>query len=261
MVSPKAGIRPYLRSLAGWAWNRQNDAKAHGLSLQEETLTEMLLLRIAKDCKPLGLRVKMFTRHEEKRNGADWEWFVRGRQCSIGYRVQAKRLYHAGPFRGQYGGHDPKGSQTARLIRNAGKKNVPIYMFYNHSSTTVFHGLRSSGFRGPSYWGCSYASASSVKAANSRKPTDLIKHMHPWHELFDHCISAQKKAAKPSATGNTSRPDSQAITPSDPQPDGDPVWLQLLENAPDMEGYLRENELAGVAYIDASNADLDWSSE
>jgi len=261
MANPKAGIRPYLRALSGWAWNRQNDAKTHGLSLQEETLTEMLLLRIAKDCKSLGLQVKMFTRHEEKRNGADWEWFVKGQRCSIGYRIQAKRLYHAGPLRGQYGGHDPKGPQTAKLIKDAGTNNIPIYIFYNHSSTTVFGGRRSRGFRGPSYWGCSYASASSVKAANSRKPSDLVTHMHPWHELFNHCILAQKKAAETAASANILRADGREAIPSDPQQDGEPAWIQMLGNATDIEGYLREHDLAGVAYIDATNAKLDWSAE
>jgi len=262
MVSPRAGIRPYLRSLAGWAWNRQNDAKKHGLSLQEETLTEMLLLRIAKECRPLGLQVRMFTRPQENRNGADWEWFVRGPRCpGIGFRVQAKRLYQDGRYRGKYGGHDPGGPQTAKLISMAGKTNTPIYVFYNNSSTTLFDGLSSAGFRGPSFWGCSYASASSVRAEGSRAPSDLIKHMHPWHELFDHCIKSSRPTSKPPVGSGNGGGDGQEGRPPVEEPRRDPQWLRMLNSPEEMEGYMEQQELSGVAYFDASNADFDWSVE
>lgn len=262
MVSPKSGIRPYLRSLAGWAWNRQNDAKRHGLSLQEETLTEILLLRIAKDCRPLRLQVRMFTRPQENRNGADWEWFLRGPSChGIGYRVQAKRLYQTGRHKGQYGGHDPAGPQTTKLISMAGKSNIPIYVFYNNDSTTAFYGRSSPGFRSPSFWGCSYAHASSVKAAGSRDPSKLIKHMQPWHELFDHCLkSSPPVSGAPPSSGN-GRADEQEDNPLEEERNRDPQWLRMLDSPEEIETYMEQQELAGVAYFDASNAVLDWSAE
>lgn len=262
MASPRAGIQPYLRSLAGWAWNRQNDALQHGLSLQEETLTEMLLLRIAHDCRPLGLRVRMFTRAQESRNGADWEWFVRGPRCSgIGYRVQAKRLFQKGRYKGKYGGHDPAGPQAGKLIAMAGSANFPIYVFYNNSSTTAFDTHSSAGFRGPSFWGCSYASATSVKDAGSRVPSDLIKHMRPWHELFDHCIRSAPQTSEPTAGSSRGRDGGQDGSPSAEEPQRDPQWVQMLNSPDEMEIYMEQQELAGVAYFDASNADFDWSVE
>ncbi|TNE56836.1 MAG: hypothetical protein EP341_04475 [Sphingomonadales bacterium] len=261
MTKPSAGMRPYLRSLAGWAWNRQNDAKKHGLSLQEETLTEMLLLRLAKECGPLGLHVKMFTRPQEKRNGADWEWFVRGSGCAVGYRVQAKRLYSSGPLKGQYGGHNPTGTQTDKLIKMAGTSCVPLYVFYNHSSSSVFDGRGAVGFRGPSFWGCSYANAKSVKAVNSRKPSDLIKVMHPWHELFDFCTKPMITTSALWYGKGAMRIEDTGSSPLSPDSRREPEWLNLLNQPAGMDDYLGAQELAGVAYIDASTADLDWSAD
>lgn len=262
MAKPSAGVRPYLRSLAGWAWNRQNDAKQHGLSLQEETLTEMLLLQLAKDCRPLGLRVEIFTRHQEARNGADWEWFIRGPRCAVGYRVQAKRLYHAGRFAGQYGGHDPAGGQTDKLIRMAGTTNVPLYVFYNHDGASVFDVRRATGFRGPSFWGCAYANANSVKAIGSREPSKLIKVMHPWHTLFDFCTKRTITSHYYRISGGGSLPlDDRGSAPRDLQSRHDPEWLDFLSQGERADDYLSEHQLAGVAYIDASNAELDWSAE
>ncbi|MGR3761086.1 DUF6615 family protein [Roseobacteraceae bacterium NS-SX3] len=261
MVKPSAGVRPYLRSLAGWAWNRQNDAKKHGLSLQEETLTEMLLLRLAKECGPLGLDVNMFTRPQEKLNGADWEWYIKGPRCAVRYRVQAKRLYSSGPLKGQYGGHNPAGTQTDNLIKMAGTSCVPLYIFYNHSSSAVFNRRGSAGFRGPSFWGCAYACAKSVKTVKSRKPSDLIKVMHPWHELFDFCTkpTITTSALLPGET--TMRIEDRGSTPSSREPGKEPEWLNLLYQPAGIDDYLGARELAGVAYIDASSADLDWSAE
>ena len=262
MASPRAGMRPYLRSLAGWAWNRQNEAELHGLSLQEETLTEMLLLRIAKECRPLGLEVRMFTRDQESRNGADWEWFFHGPHCAgIGYRVQAKRLFHAGKYRGQYGSHDPNGSQTATLIAQAGKAKIPIYIFYNNSASAVFNGRSSQGFRGPSFWGCSYAAARSVKAAHSRKPSDLVVHMRPWHELFDDCMKSTKATVRPSIGSETGGADGIDGSSPGEEPSSEPEWVQMLEIPEQLEAYMQQHELAGVAYFDARDADLDWSIE
>ena len=94
------GIQPYLRDVASWVWHEQGAARHHGLKLQEETITETLLLRMARECQHLGLRVRMFNRIEEggrKKttrvgNGADWEWYVTTDYCRVGFRVQAKVL-------------------------------------------------------------------------------------------------------------------------------------------------------------------------
>ncbi|MFN4153498.1 MAG: hypothetical protein ACK4HF_02495 [Paracoccaceae bacterium] len=72
-MAASVAMRDYLRRRAAWVWNEQSHAFDHGLSLQEETLTEMLLLRMARDHETNGLTVKMFSKPEEAINGADWE--------------------------------------------------------------------------------------------------------------------------------------------------------------------------------------------
>lgn len=256
-MSPvRHGVRPYLRTLAGWTWNRQNEALKLGLTLQEETLTEMLLLRIARDCAPLGLKVKMFTRAQEKANGADWEWTFNSSHCSIALRVQAKRLYMKGPDAGRYGGWNHLGTQATRLIADAGTAFFPIFLFYNNNTaSSVFARKPSHGFQGPSQWGCAFANAQDIEKAPSNWPQDSIHKMHPWHEIFDLCQVAGKRLSLPGAAPRQGAGDGGAlVTPP-------PLWMEPSVGQEAIEQYLEENNLAGVAYFDGTDADLDWSSE
>ena len=153
-------LRDYLRQRAAWVWNEQGHAFDHGLTLQEETLTEMLLLRMARDHAKHGLAVTMFNKTEEGINGADWEWIIRTRSCELGLRVQAKRLFHHGKSQ-DYGGLDPKSDQADKLITKAGP-NIPLYVFFNHDhglNSNLLHGGGEHPYRGRSYWGCAIACA------------------------------------------------------------------------------------------------------
>lgn len=234
-------LRDYLRQRAAWVWNQQGHAFDHGLALQEETLTEMLLLRIAQDQTRHGLTVTMFSKAEEAKNGADWEWVVRTSTCSLWLRVQAKRLYHRSR-KVDYGGLDPKSGQTAKLIRQAGGR-APVYVFFNHD-----HGLNSdllasgghSPYRGRSFWGCSVAGAKEVQAAKSNKLSDLKKCMRPWHRLITPSGACEATAS----LGAAPRPEDAAVVAP---------WFQTVEQIRDrdfMSTYLDNEELAGFAYLD-----------
>lgn len=234
MSKNKLDVRRYLRGLAGWTWNRQAQALSHGLSLQEETLTEMLLLKLAKSGQPLGLRTRMFTRKEESRNGADWEWYIRSASCTMRLRVQAKRLY----ANGKYDALKPSGSQCGKLIKQAGKAQ-PLYIFFNHGKTRAFSGLGSHGFKGPSFWGCAFAKAKDVQTARSNDPAKLAPYMRPWHELFDTCLRGSRQNQRPGIDA--------------PAPD----WVDMLGNDDVLDAYLDQHDLAGVALIDATDVQLD----
>ena len=138
-------LRDYLRQRAAWVWNQQGHAFDHGLALQEETLTEMLLLRMARDHAKHGLTVTMFTKSEEAQNGADWEWIVRMPGCELGLRVQAKRLYHRDK-KADYGGLDPNSGQAGKLIARAGSR-IPVYVFFNHDAVSIPRFSRPEGSR------------------------------------------------------------------------------------------------------------------
>jgi hypothetical protein len=255
MASLGQGVRPYLRSLAGWNWNRQNEALKLGLSLQEETLTEMLLLQIARDCAPLGLKVRMFTRAQEHANGADWEWTFKSTHCTIALRVQAKRLYMSGPNAGRYGGWKHLGTQATKLIADAGTDYFPIFVFYNNYASQVFSRKPSHGFHGPSQWGCAFANAQDIEKSLSNWPEDIVDKMHPWHELFDLCTVAGRRNRLPGEERGPEAEKSSAVSVRNP------LWLEPYGDQQGVEEYLEERGLAGVAYFDASEADVNWSSE
>lgn len=243
MPSP-ISLRDYLRQRAAWVWNEQGHAFKHGLVLQEETLTEMLLLRMARDHAKHGLNVTMFDKTEEGINGADWEWIIRTRFCEMGLRVQAKRLYHKSKST-DFGGLDPSSPQAGKLIKKAGS-NIPLYVFFNHDhgvNSRLLHGGGEYPYRGPSYWGCSIACAKKVKAARTNKLSDLKKHMKPWHRL----VTASGKCDAMSALG---------ITPDEMEASMPQTRRFLFENIRDrdfMSRYIQTEELAGVAILDFSD--------
>jgi hypothetical protein len=256
--------RYYLRQLAGWVWREQDDALHYGLKLQEETITEMLLLRMARECQDTGLHIKMFNRIEEggsKRlakvgNGADWEWYFLTPYCRIGFRVQAKVLssgltpQRKALSRGIYGGLDTDGVQTNDLM-TAAKKNGynPIYVFYNHpwiANRELFSSLRSPFPCAPTDWGCSVSPAVFVKDKASNLLSTLIDGMMPWHLFFRMDVGCGAEEAWRRLGG-----DQDFITDT-----ARPDWLELLserdaegEGSSSLNSYLLDRNLAGVAYF------------
>ena len=84
MIVSSGDFRIHMRMLAGWVWKQQEDAFRFNLVLQEETITETLLLLLARELTPLGIQVRIFNRTEEgglrrsghvihEGHGADWE--------------------------------------------------------------------------------------------------------------------------------------------------------------------------------------------
>lgn len=240
-MTATASLREYLRQRAGWVWNQQEHAFKNGLSLQEETITEMLLLRMACDHKTRGLTVTMFNKSQEAINGADWEWIVMTRSCKIELRVQAKRLYHK-KSKKDYGGLDTNSNQARKLIQQSGHR-IPIYIFFNHDLGQNSHLLKKgneSPFRGRSYWGCSVASAQEVEQKRSNKLQDLKAIMKPWHRLISNnstCNSNEIFGRKFSAVDRRDSPEGENL-------------IDRIRDREFMSKYVKENELAGVAVLD-----------
>ena len=234
-------LRDYLRRRAAWVWNAQGHAFRHGLALQEETLTEMLLLRMARDHAKHGLNVAMFNKTEEGFNGADWEWIVRTRWCNLGLRIQAKRLYHDSKG-SDYGGLDPNSGQSAKLIANAGT-SIPLYVFFNHDHGTnskLLHGGGEYPYRGRSYWGCSIACAKKVKAEKSNALSKLKEHSKPWHRLVTTYGTCDAMAALGIDPGEADRS----------MPEGRRQLFERIRDRDFMSQYILEYNLAGVAILD-----------
>lgn len=79
---------------------RIDDAAKSGLKMQEETLTEMLHLGLARNLSTRRvIRARIFNRGEEGENGADWLWVFRGVDGNtVRLFVQAKRWDHKGGY-------------------------------------------------------------------------------------------------------------------------------------------------------------------
>lgn len=258
-MSMAAGdLRAYLRLLAGWVWHEQDDAFRHGLSLQEETLTETLLLKLARDFRPLGLEVLMFNKGEEGENGADWEWFFDGPECSVGFRVQAKVLKRSESSPGKYAQLGKPSGQTQMLIDEAKKSGLnPIYIFYNHpwvKDHTLFGPSVQPDWFGRSGWGCSVATAAFIKSISNakgipdRKLATVIKGSRPWHRFFRIGKTCRTQDAMQHMPGG------QEFVAAARMPE----WVFMLREfrhaeeevrRERMESILRERNLQGVALI------------
>src|SRR5882724_670830 len=125
-----------LLDRAAWTYARLHAGRSHNVELHEETITQDLLLDIS--CMLPEMSVQVFTRRQEARNGADWqwEWWFQGRQW-FGLRVQAKRLKQRGKSRRPgYDLYYRTGSSDRRqvdlLIEDAHKTGArAAYALYN----------------------------------------------------------------------------------------------------------------------------------
>ena len=263
-------IRSYLRELAEWVWTEQDDAFHYGLKLQEETITETLLLRIARESVGSPLTIRMFNKTEEGGsaqhgivgNGADWEWYFDTPHCQVGFRVQAKVLsYEITPSRkalsrGIYAGLKKDGEQAKDLIKASKADGYnPIYVFFNHpwvanrylfsSTHSPFPGARTD-------WGCSVASATSVRDLADNRLSALFPHMMPWDLFF------RLEAGCGAQNAFRTLGSEQEFVPETPPPE----WLPMLlypeeasasDDGPAIEGYLSRKGLKGVAYFEFSD--------
>jgi hypothetical protein len=165
-------------------------AAALGMSLSEETLTEYVLYNIAVAHAGSKIIINLATKQEEKKHGADWEWWLIHKSKGIGFRVQAKRLFPSGRYQSLF---DKKKDakpydQLDKLVdASQKKKRVPLYCFYNFPVTkgqlNAKKGQCGHGYRGPSFWGCSLAFPEDVKEKKSDELAKLEPIMIPWHRL------------------------------------------------------------------------------
>ena len=181
-------LRDTMRREAGRIWREKASAEQFGLFMNEETLTETLLFHLARRFQGNSVRVHPFTKAQETRNGADWEfWFAQGQQA-VGLRVQAKRLFPSG----NYDSLNPNGQQTQNLIKRSGNC-FPVFVFYNDERVYSCYTpeCNCGDYRGPSYLGCTLTSAYIVSGLAHRNLTLLARECIPWH-----CLLCDRKSTK-----------------------------------------------------------------
>lgn len=203
-----------FRAEARKVFSDMADAAMLGISRDEETITQDLLLSLAKKHRGGGLDIKTFTKSEERANGADWAfWFAGYKGLGIGVRIQAKRLFEKEVrYKSLYHQSEKqrKESKVSGLLTpnqcetllNHRDGMIPMYAFYN-SYAIYKSGLFRHYFRANSFplrdkywngdwsiedWGISVGAAIAVKNANWGKnnhPGEFP--MIPLHCLFCTC--------------------------------------------------------------------------
>jgi hypothetical protein len=187
-----------FHDLARDVWEKIGEAKRLKLAFQEETITETLLLQLAKSF-PGHIAVLPFSKTQEGRNGADWAWCVESadRSTSLTALVQAKRLnaretrYSGlGQRIGRKVGHNDL--QIDRLIATAANYRIPpVYAFYNGLTDRSRIDRRCPSLVDPDpdaqieAWGISIASAHNVRAnLHDTRFERHYSHSVPLHCLF-----------------------------------------------------------------------------
>lgn len=268
-------------------WTDMSDALRLGITRQEETITESLLLSLARKHNGRGVEIQTFTRPEEGTNGADWAfWFSSDSGFGIELRVQAKRLFSdSGRYESLF--HQSPSQQKAAKARGIDTPNqceslisnrgdaIPVYVFYNSDALSLTVGQVALASYSPlgvavaeAVWGISVASAFAVQSADwgkKNRPDDIPN--IPWHLLFCGCYWPDRAvdATLPSLIGNGLRHlfrygaliDGKEIN-FEPH-NNRPIWAGLLrEGAAARETLteiMRENNLRGVALFSERSID------
>ena len=128
--------RDLFEHIASGIWQNMRDGFRLGLPPNEETITDWILLDIARHkFKIFDLRIERIyraTKAVESKYGLDWEWWIGSKKGWIRYGVQAKRIDEKGNYK--YLKHVVNGESQERLLNDFCETNnaVPLYCFYNY---------------------------------------------------------------------------------------------------------------------------------
>jgi hypothetical protein len=190
------------KNISSQIWRDIRDSEKFGVNIGEESITDNLLLKIAR-CREVDIAVYKFSKKEEARQGADWQWFFSSSSGNkhFGMRVQAKRIdVHSLSYR--YIDHEIKdGSgrkhlQVDLLIedakRNPKYKLYPLYFFFNYwNDRSISRRLSNRcNTRVGGSLGWTFASAQDVRplaiARKKQLDPDLLEVSYPIRCLFCH---------------------------------------------------------------------------
>ena len=174
------------------------DATSHNLAFShrpsvrvsygEETITETNLLEIRRR-HPQRVRLKMFAKHQEALNGADWEWHIVGRRRTLKMRVQAKRLQRNHLLKVKHRVASSGKQQRQLLIDTALTDGMkPLYCIYctERQRAIWTQTVTPEGFNSYQF-GCLLVDATKVPLSTRRLP-EIEHNCFPWHFLFERSI-------------------------------------------------------------------------
>lgn len=242
------------------SWNWRGKAKKHGLSFDEEAITQIVLMDLAESY-PGDVTIVQLTKPQEGKIGADWAWaFVNADGSRVlPMLVQAKvldlqdKLYP----KIKYTIGKSKIRQIDRLISRAKNLGWPaMYAFYNHLSDTTrlpdnCGTMQMANIELPEAWGISLAEAGAVRSI-----LDPINDQNfDSHAVISkplHCMLCSRGIGRPNRDGSpASAADSiNALKQMHGRIDlaGDEPYdetaVELLDSLPDLfEKYLRLKDI------------------
>ena len=197
MVAHSKTLCDTFRRQATWTWDSLRQARTASCQLGEESLTDFNLLRI-RTRHPHEVFTQTFTKPQEAKAGADWEWWFTGPSRKwLGFRVQAKVI----DLRTDTFNHlhyktktKPGAYQSDVLVNSASAAHpprIPVYCLYvNVNNWRALHRAGACG----SYpttarsFGCMLVDARRIQKL--RIATPLATRVHaimpfatPWHCL------------------------------------------------------------------------------
>ncbi|EEL35716.1 hypothetical protein bcere0019_11350 [Bacillus cereus Rock3-28] len=133
-------------------YNTMKIAQELGIKIQEETLTELMLIDLKSTIQDMGLNtvIKHCNKSDEFKLGSDFLWFIGSNQKKswVAFYIQAKKLREDQKYFLKHNYKNKIGNESApiikqvdRLIAAAEKSNlgktvkhnaIPIYCFYNY---------------------------------------------------------------------------------------------------------------------------------
>ena len=127
------------------------------VSYGEETITETNLLELMRRHSDV-VHLHTFSKHQESKVGADWEWYVVGRRRTLRIRMQAKRVTRNDVLRIRYTVGRSGRQQHDLLIQSAKADGMrPMYCIYCTESQRLLFRQR-----GPFQTGCLIADAENL---------------------------------------------------------------------------------------------------
>ncbi len=189
--------------LARQTWKNYAEGSAVGLAPNEESTTDSVLLSMWRASRGI-LHVNKFTRHQERQNGADWEWWVGSDDDGwLCLRIQAKRIYEQHYERLDHRDKTTRAYQYNTLIRGCAQDShlYPVHVFYNGWTSRRFGHTSppddTAAFRENHWWKAhskqrrnwgiaalsSYDVARLYSDGGSYAPR-YLEHAMPWSELF-----------------------------------------------------------------------------
>jgi hypothetical protein len=131
------GMKDMFKFGSVCSWEILRKSKKYKSRIGEETITELLQLFLSHNHSQIS--IKSFSKHQESKNGADWDWwFISPRKRKyLGIRIQAKTI---SPDAEEYkvlhyiSGKRP---QASKLLSSSTKDSmVPLYALYTYWNVT-----------------------------------------------------------------------------------------------------------------------------